>query len=450
LTVPPPAAPTILRPADAEYERARRVYNGLIDRRPELIARCERVEDIAAAVEIARGRDLEISVRGGGHGVAGHAVTEGGVMIDLSLMKAIEVDPAGRRARAEPGVTWNELNAATQAHGLAVTGGVISSTGIAGLTLGGGIGSLMGAFGLAADNLVAAQTVTASGDVVAASELANPDLFWGLRGGGGNLGIVSSFEFRLHEVGPVVIGGLVWHPFSVARELVRAFRAWTADSPDELALAVALLHAPDGSSTRLAALIVCHVGDHPSAERDVERIAAFGSPVRSHLGPIRYRVVNSMLDRVYPWGSLNYWKSAFLDDLSDDAVEVITEQFNHCPSTMTSVLIERFGGAVTRVPVEATAFPHREPGFNLLITSVWTDPARTEENINWTKSTFEAMRPFMAQGRYANYLAHDDTGDAVARAAYGPNYERLRRVKAIYDPANVFHLNVNVPPSHVD
>jgi FAD/FMN-containing dehydrogenase len=435
-----------LRPADADYDQTRHVYNGLVDRRPALIARCQTVADVAAAVELARERDLEISVRGGGHGVAGHAVTDGGLMIDLSLMKAIEVDPAGQRARVEPGVTWNALNAATQAHGLAVTGGVISSTGVAGLTLGGGIGSLMGKFGLAADNLVAAQTVTADGDVVTASEAEHPDLFWGLRGGGGNLGIVSSFEFRLHDVGPLVIGGLAYHPYSATRELMTAFRGWTADGPDELALAVALLHAQDGSGTRLGALIACHVGERRAAERDLRSIGEFGSPVRSHLGPIRYRVVNSMLDRVYPWGSLNYWKSAFLAQLSEGAVEVITDQFSRCPSTMSSILIERFHGAVTRVPVEATAFPHRAPGYNLLITSVWTDPSGTAANVDWTRSTFDAMRPFLAPGRYANYLADDDAGEAVARAAYGPNYERLGRVKAAYDPENALHLNVNILP----
>jgi FAD/FMN-containing dehydrogenase len=225
-------AAVLLRPVDPGYDHARRVYNGMIDRRPALIARCRTEREIAGAVGHARRRDLEISVRGGGHGIAGHAVTDGGLMIDLSPMKAIEVDPAARRARVEPGVTWNELNAATQRHGLAVTGGVISSTGVAGLTLGGGIGALIGAFGLAADNLAGDVVVTADGDVVIASEVERPDLFWGLRGGGGNLGIVSSFEFHLHEVGPVVIGGLAYHPFSSAGELIRAFRAWTAHGPD--------------------------------------------------------------------------------------------------------------------------------------------------------------------------------------------------------------------------
>jgi FAD/FMN-containing dehydrogenase len=437
-----------LRPDDPGYDEARRVYNGLIDRRPALIARPEGPTDIAAAVHLARERDLEISVRGGGHGVAGYAVTDGGFMVDLSHLKTIRVDPSARLARVDPGVTWKELNAATQRHGLAVTGGVISSTGVAGLTLGGGVGSLMGAYGLAADNLVSARVVTAGGDVLSASESEHADLFWGLRGGGGNLGIVASFEFRLHEVGPIVTGGIVYHPYSAAAGLARAFAAWTATGADELALALALLHAPDGSATRLAAVVVCHVGDRLQAERDVEAIAVYGSPVRSHLGPIRYRVVNSMLDRVYPWGSLNYWKSAFLERLSDEAIGVITDQFERCPSARTSILIERFHGAMTRVPIDATAFPHRAPGYNLLITSVWTDPRQTEENVSWTKATFEAMRPFLAPGRYGNYLAQDDVGEAPARAAYGPNYERLRRVKALYDPANVFRLNVNVPPGN--
>jgi FAD/FMN-containing dehydrogenase len=257
---------------------------------------------------------------------------------------------------------------------------------------------------------------------------------------------VSSFEFRLHRVGPVIVGGLAYYPYSSAGELIRGFRSWTAHAPDELALAVALLHAPDGSGTLLAALIVCHVGERHVAERDVRALAEFGSPVRTHLGPMRYRVVNSMLDRVYPWGSLNYWKSTFLDPLSDEAIATIIERFRACPSVMTTVLIERFHGAVTRVPVGATAFPHRAPGYNLLITSVWTDPSRTPENVRWTRATFEAIRPFAAPGRYANYLAADDAGDAAARAAYGSNYDRLRRLKAAYDPANTFRHNVNVLP----
>jgi FAD/FMN-containing dehydrogenase len=437
---------TFLRPSQSGYDDARRVYNGLIDRRPALIARCSTTDDIAAAVELARERDLEMSVRGGGHGVAGHAVTDGGLMIDLSQMKTIEVDPKAMLVRVEPGVTWNELNAATQAHGLAVTGGVISTTGVAGLTLGGGIGSLMGKFGLAADNLVAARVVTADGDVLLASEAGDAELHWGLRGGGGNLGIVSSFEFLLHEVGPTVTGGLAFYRHESADELLRRFRDRMVDGPDELAAAVGLLHAPDGSGVKVASLIVCHVGDHHVAERDVRALAELGSPLRSHLGRIRYRVVNSMLDRVYPWGSLNYWKSAFLAELSDQAIDALVDRFRGCPSAMTSVLVERFHGAVTRVPVDATAFPHRTPGYNLLITSVWTDPSRTEENIGWTRATFEALRPYLSTGRYVNYLAGDDAGEVAARAAFGPNYERLRRLKRAYDPTNALHLNVNVAP----
>jgi FAD/FMN-containing dehydrogenase len=436
----------LLRPGDDGYDEARRGYNGLIDRSPALIARCRGEADIVEAVRFAREAGLEVAVRGGGHGVGGLCLVDAGIVVDLSALKGIYVDPAARTARVQPGVSWGELNRETQLHGLAVTGGVISTTGVAGLTLGGGLGWTMAKYGLATDNLLSARVVTADGRTLTASEEENPDLFWGLRGGGGNFGVVSSFEFRLHPVGPEVVGGLVAHPFDAAEGFLRFFRDFSAGSRDELMTFGGLVHAPDGSGAKLAVCVACHLGEAGQAEEDLRPLREFGSPALVELGPIPYSALNSMLDGGYPTGSLNYWKSGFLAELSDAAIGEMLERFAVCPSPMTAMLLEHFHGAVTRVPVEATAVPHREPGYNFAITSVWAEPAASEENVEWTREAFAAMGPFLAGRRYVNYLAEDDTGEAPARAAYGPNYERLARVKTAYDPTNMFHRNTNVPP----
>ena len=381
----------LLRPGNEGYDIARRVHNGMIDKRPGLIARCRGVADIVAAVDHARDAGAEISIKGGGHNVAGRAVTEGGVMIDLSPMRGVHVDPAGRTARAQAGVTWGELNRETQLHGLAVTGGTISTTGIAGLTLGGGLGWLMGKHGLAADNLLSAEVVTASGDVVTASDSENPDLFWALRGGGGNFGVVSSFEYRLHPVGPTITGGLAIHPFSDAAAVLRFFREFTATVADELGVMAALLHAPDGSGMKLAALLVCHAGSQSEAQEDLAELVAFGSPVDVQIGPMPYSAVNMMLDGGFPEGAFNYWKSSFLSELSDAAIETMVAQFASCTSSpMSAIVLEHFHGAVTRMPVDATAVPHRSDGYDLLIIGEWLDPATTGENVAWTRDAFAA------------------------------------------------------------
>jgi FAD/FMN-containing dehydrogenase len=436
----------LLLPDEPGYEEARHGFNGLIDKRPALIARCLGEADIADAIAYARGAGLEIAIRGGGHSVAGRCFTDGGVMIDLSRMKGVYVDPSARTARVQPGVNWGELNRETQLHGLAVTGGLISTTGVAGLTLGGGLGWLMAKLGLATDNLLSARIVTADGQTLTASEQENADLFWGLRGGGGNFGVVSSFEFRLHEVGPTVTGGLVAHPFDAAGDLLRFFRDFTADAPDELLTFAGVGHAPDGSGAKIALAVACHVGAPEQAEDDLRPLGEFGSPIMVELGPLPYTTMNSLLDAAYPTGSLNYWKSAFVSELTDEAIDQLIARFAACPSPMTAALLEHFHGEVTRVPVDATAVPHREPGYNLVITSVWTNPAATEENVAWTKDTFAAMEPFLVPRRYLNYFSEDDVGDDPARAAYGGNYERLAELKKEYDPDNVFRLNANVPP----
>jgi FAD/FMN-containing dehydrogenase len=434
----------LLGPGDAGYDEARRVHNGLIDRRPGLIARCRGNADVADVVTFARQHGLDIAVRGGGHNVAGLATCDGGLMVDLSLMKGIDVDPRARRVRAQGGVTWRELNRETQAHGLAVTGGVISTTGIAGLTLGGGLGWLMGKHGLALDNLVAADVVLASGEIVQASEKDHPDLFWALRGGGGNFGVVPWFEYRLHPVGPMT-SGLVAHPLDRARDVLRFYRDATQSLPDEVTLFSGLLHAPDGSGAKLAAILAAHAGPLAEGEAALRPIKQFGTPLLDVIGPATYEATNTMLDAGFPRGALNYWKSTFLTGLSDGAIEAMVTGFKECPSPMSGLVLEHFHGAVARVGSTETAFPHRGVAYNLVIASEWLDPAESARNIAWARRMYEAMQPYAARGRYVNYLSDDEAGNP-AEAAYGPNLPRLRAIKARYDPANLFHLNQNILP----
>ena len=435
----------LLQGNDPGYDEARRVHNGLIDRYPALIARCRNVGDIVLAVNFARENGLELAIRGGGHNVAGRATVDEGLVIDLSHMKKIDVDLGLQVVVAQGGVTWGELNAATQQYGLATTGGVVASTGIAGLTLGGGLGWLMGSYGLAADNLLSVELVTAEGRILTASEQENADLFWALRGAGGNFGVAASFTFRLHPVGPTVIGGLVAHPFERAREVLHFYRDFTANLPDELTVFAGLIHAPDGSGTKLAAMLAGHCGPTAEAEAAVRPIKEFGPPVMDALGPIEYTALNGMLDAGFPRGALNYWKSSFVAELTDEAIDTLVECFARCPSPMSGMLLEHFHGAAARVGVTDTAFPHRREGFNMLIMSQWMEPGTTADNTTWARESYAAMAPFLARGRYVNYLAHDE-GAADVGAVYGPNHARLAEVKAKYDPGNLFHLNQNIRP----
>jgi FAD/FMN-containing dehydrogenase len=366
-------------------------------------------------------------------------------MIDLMPMKGVHVDPAARTVRAQGGVTWAEVNRETQLHGLAVTGGVVSTTGVAGLTLGGGLGWLMSKYGLALDNLRSVEIVTADGRVVRPSPDDHADLFWALRGGGGNFGVVTSLEYRLHPVGPVITGGLIAHPFDRARDVLRFFRDCTAALPDELTVFGGLIHAPDGSGQKLAAMVICHCGPLAAGEAATRPLKRFGSPAVDAVGPMPYCELNAMLDAAYPRGALNYWKSRFLARLSDDAIDAMIEGFARCPTPMGQLLLEHFHGAATRVGVGDTAFPHRSEGYNLLVLSEWMDPAQTDRCIAWARKTYADMEPFAAAGRYVNYLGDDETGDAVA-AAYGPNYPRLREIKTRYDGGNLFHMNQNIRP----
>jgi FAD/FMN-containing dehydrogenase len=435
---------SVLGPEDAGYDAARAVHNGLIDRRPALIVRCRTADDVVSALAFARNAALEVSVRGGGHNVAGRAVTDGGVVIDLAEMKTVTVDAEQATATAEGGVIWAELNEAAAEHGLAVTGGAVSTTGIAGYTLGGGLGWLMAKYGLAADNLLEVELVAADGQVLRVDAESHPDLFWALRGGGGNFGVATSFTYRLHPL-RTIVGGLIAHPIDAAPDLLRFYRDAVAEAPDDLTVWAGLVHAPDGSGAKLAALVVCHTGDADQAERDLEPFKAWGSPLVVDVGPMPYPVMNTLLDGGFPDGALNYRLSSFTRGLTDELIDVAVERFAAVPSPMSAILFEHFHGAVTRVGPTETAVPHRDEGWNLVIPSVWTDPADTEANIAWSRETFAAMRPQFASGRWLNYLGDDQADDAI-RAAYGPNYDRLRDVKRQYDPANVFHLNHNIAP----
>ena len=435
---------SVLTPQDAGYDEARAVHNGLIDRRPALIVRARSTDDVVGALALAREAGLEVSVRGGGHNVAGRAVTDGGVMIDLAEMTAIAVDPERATVTAQGGVRWADLNATAGAHGLAVTGGAVSSTGIAGLTLGGGLGWLMAKYGLAADNLQAVELVTSAGDILHVDATTHPDLFWALRGGGGNFGVATTLTYRLHPV-QTVTGGLIAHPIDAAPQLLRFYRDAIADASDDLTVFAGLVHAPDGSGAKLAALVVFHAGTPAEAERELAPFRSFGSPLVVQVGRMPYPEMNTLLDAAYPDRALNYWLSSFTDGLSDELINAAAERFATVPSTMSSILFEHFHGAVTRIGTTDTAVPHREPGWNLVLSSIWTDPAGTDANIDWTRDTFAALGPGLTRRRWLNYLGDDQADDAI-HAAYGPNYERLREIKGRYDPDNVFHLNHNITP----
>jgi FAD/FMN-containing dehydrogenase len=435
----------LLKPTDAGYEEARKVHNGLVDKRPALIARCRSVADVVDAVALVIKLGLEVAVRGGGHNVAGRATIDGGIMIDLSPMRGVHVDAVGKTVRAQGGATWGDVNRETQLHGLAVTGGVVSTTGIAGLTLGGGLGWLMGKYGLALDNLRAVELVTADGKVLQVSKQEEPDLFWAIRGGGGNFGIATSLEYDLHAVGPIITGGPIVYSIDRSRDVLEFFRASTRSLPDEHTLFATLTHAPDGSGAEVAALVTSHCGPAAEAERAVQPLKQFGAPILDAIGPMPYCQLNSMLDANYPRGALNYWKSNFLSELSDGAIATMIECFARCPTPMGQLLLEHIHGAAARVDARDTAFPHRQEGYNFLVLAQWMQPDDTRQCISWARETYEGMRPFFSSGRYVNYLDDDEVGDPVA-AAYGPNYRRLQQIKAKYDPNNFFRMNQNIRP----
>lgn len=435
----------VVTPADASFDAVRRIHNGMIDRRPAVIARCIGVADVVDAIEFAFLHKLEIAVRGGGHNVAGRAVCDDGMMIDLSLMKGTWVDSRSRRIRVQSGVTWGEFNRATQLHGLAATGGAISSTGVAGLTLGGGFGYLMGKLGLTIDNLHAAELVTATGEVLRASSDDNDELFWGLRGGGGNFGVVTGFEFDLYAIGPEVNAGMIAFPFADGARFLDTYREITAAAEDDFTLLAGFTHARDGSGTKLAAMLPCHCGSAETAGQVFDSIRSIGSPALDTLAPMPYIALNELLDPGVPKLDLYYWKSCFVDDMSDEVGRILMEQFEIAPSPKCKLFLEHFHGAAIRPDAQATAFPHRKPGFSVLIIAQWTDSSLSDACVAWARETYQQLLAHSDGGVYSNYMDDDET--ARLEQAFGQNLPRLQALKNTYDPDNVFHLNQNIPPS---
>ena len=434
---------SLLRPGDAGYDAARGVWNAMIDRRPAVIVRPTVADDVRAAVAFAREQGLALSVKGGGHNVAGKAVCDGGLTVDLSAMKGLDIDPAAAIARAEPGLLWQEFDAQTHAAGLATVGGIVGSTGIAGLTLGGGQGWLTGAYGLTLDNLLAVDVVTAGGDLLRASAEENPDLFWAMRGAGPNFGVATSFTYRLHPV-TTVLGGMVIHPFDRAREVLRFYREFAAAQPDEATTYAAVLTGPDGSA--VVALVACYSGSLTEGEHVLAPLRGFGRPVADTIAPIPYPAMQGLLGPAFPHGRQNYWKSGMTDRISDAAIAAITDFGGRLPSPHTAIAIADCHGAYARVGNTETAYGHRDLQFDIVLLSSWTDPGENDRNVAWTRDLFAALEPELGSGIYVNDLDSDDGGDRVRRA-YGANYGRLTTLKRRYDPANLFRMNANIDPA---
>ncbi len=440
----------MIRLGDPGYDAARRVWNGAIDRYPAFIARCGEVADVVEAVRFARERDLTIAVRGGGHNVAGTGTCDGGLVIDLSGMKAVRVDPAGRTAWAQGGLVWGELDARTQEHGLAVPGGIVSSTGIAGFTLGGGIGWLHRPYGLTVDNLLGAEVVTADAEVVR----ADADLLWGLRGGGGNFGIVTEFEYRLHPVGPRLMAGLIFYRAADLPAVARGYRDIMAAAPDELTLVLVLRRAPAAPflperlhGQPMVALVGCYAGPLADGDRALAPLRELAPPVADLIQPRAYTQFQSILDGSWTAGFGNYWKAEYLSGVPDAALPILAGYLEGITSPLSDVKLATMGGAVRRVPADATAFAHRDAPFVLNINARWPLPGDGGPHADWAQRLWQAMRPFSTGGTYLNFLG-DEGGDRV-RAAYGAAYPRLVALKDRYDPGNVFRLNQNVTPSRV-
>jgi hypothetical protein len=404
----------LLRPDDTGYDEARQVFNAMHDKHPALIVRCTGVADVIAAVAFARTHDLLVAVRGGDHSVAGHSICADGLMIDLSPMKSVRVDPTKQTARAEGGARWRDFDHEAQTFGLATTGGTNSDTGIAGLTLGGGLGWLAGKYGLACDNLLSADVVTADGRLLVASATENEDLFWGLRGGSGNFGIVTSFEYQLHRIGPV-LGGMVLHPFERAKEVLRFYRDFSRAIPDEVNTLGALLTTPEG--LRVAAIAVCYNGSIEEGDKVLRSLRAFGLPLADQISPMPYTVLQAMTDDLFPRRRQYYWKGCLMHHISDDAIDTMLEYFSAVPSPYTVMGFQQLGNAANRVGPDATAFSHREALYDFLMLSGWENPAEAERNMRWTRELHDAMQPFMHGGLYVNALGAEDFQHRI-RAAY--------------------------------
>ena len=432
----------VVGPGDRGYDPARAVFNGMIDRRPLAVVRCADASDVVRCIRFARRHELPLSVRGGGHSVAGNAVRDGAVMLDLSGMKGLRVDPGTRTVRAEPGLTLGEFDRATQAFGLATTLGVVSTTGIAGLTLGGGLGWLNGRHGLACDNLISADVVTADGRLLRASGRENEDLFWAIRGGGGNFGVVTSLEYQLHPVDLVLAGGLSY-PAEVAPRVLRFYDDFVKSAPDELSTAASLGLTPAGEPT--LSIAVCYCGPVDEGERVLRPLRTLQPPVDDGIQPMPYTALQSARDGGFPFGRRHYWKSGWLRDVTDGAIEILMRFLPQMPSSTSSIGLQQLHGVASRVAPSATAFPHRAEQYDFVVLSQWSEANDSDRNLQWTQAVFEAMQPHLEASVYVNNLG--DEGPARVHAAYGENWPRLVAVKRTYDPDNLFRANQNIDPS---
>jgi FAD/FMN-containing dehydrogenase len=441
----------VIRPEDNGYDSARAVFNAMIDRRPAVIARCTGVADVVAAVNFARENELVVAVRGGGHSVPGYATCDGDIVIDLSPMKGVWVDPDSRTARAQAGLTWGEFDRETQHFGLAVTGGRVTHTGIAGQTL--GSGWIERKYGLTCDNLLSAEVVTADGRVVRASEDENEDLFWGLRGGGGNFGVVTSFEFQVHLVGPIVLGGVLMYPFSKAKELLRFWRDYIETAPDDLGTGPAVFTAPPAPfvpepmrGQLVAALLVCYAGSVEEGEEVVRPLKEFGPPEVDLVQPMPYTVVQTLIDPANPPGRRNYWKAENMNELGDEAIDTLVDRAATVPSPFSVVLLEPKGRAISQIGEDETAIGGRDAAHTLYAFSMWENPAEDDTNIAWARGLMEAMGPFITPGISLNFTS--DQGQDKVKDFFGRDgkYERLIALKNKYDPTNLFRLNQNIRP----
>jgi len=441
-----------LLPKDAAYDQARQIWNGMVDKRPALIARCATTADVVQAVNFARDHGLALAVRGGGHNIAGLALCDGGLVVDLSKMRAVTVDAGARRATVEGGATLADFDAATQAHGLATPIGINSTTGLAGLTLGGGFGWLSRKHGMTVDNLLSAELVTAAGEVVRASADEHPDLFWALRGGGGNFGVVTRFEFRLHPVGPEVLSGLIVYPISALKPVLRQYREFVAKAPNELTVWVVTRLAPPlpflpeaVHGQGIVVLALMYAGDPKQGERLIEPLRRFGTPVGEHVGVQPYTAWQQAFDPLLTPGARNYWKSHNLKTLDDGLLDAVADCLDRLPSPQCEIFFGAIGGATTQPAPEAMAYANRDAQFVMNVHGRWEDAADDERGIRWARDFFKASAPFASGGVYVNFLTADE-GERI-RAAYGPNYERLAQAKRTYDPDNLFRINQNIKPA---
>ena len=440
-------------PGDPGYDQARTIWNAMIDRRPAVIVRASGAADVIQAVNFAREQGLRLAVRGGGHNIAGNAVADGGLMIDLTPMKSVRIDPVAKTARVEPGVTLGEFDREAQAFGLATPLGINSTTGVAGLTLGGGFGWLSRKFGLTVDNLVSADVVTARGELVHASERENPELFWAIRGGGGNFGIVTSFEYRLHPVGPQVLSGLIVHPLDRAKDLLQGYRAFVAKAPDELTVWAVMRKAPplpflppEMHGKEILVFALCYAGDPEEGRKAIAPLQALGKPIADVVGLNPLAGWQTAFDPLLAPGARNYWKSHDFVELSDAAIDTMLDSVGRVPSPDCEVFVGHLGGAINRVAVDAMAYPHRKVIFVMNVHTRWSEPAQDEACIAWARELFDRITPHATGAVYVNFMPEDESA-RVRTGAYGPNFERLAKAKAKYDPQNLFRQNQNIAPA---